>query len=204
MTDSQPDDATTSQRKQALRELVRARRRELADPHGKSAAILERLTATVAWRGAGSILFYVGVRDEIRTLPLLERTLENGRAVAVPYCQERRLELFSLRSLAELAPGAYGIPEPLPELRSRADRRIDPASIQLALTPGLAFDRRGGRLGYGGGYYDRLLPRLGSDCLKVALAYRCQIVDETPVEPHDVRVDWIVCEEEVIDCRSAG
>ena len=87
-----------------------------------------------------------------------------------------------------------GVLEPKQELRGRADRRIDPTELDLIVAPGLAFDRRGGRLGYGKGYYDRFLHQIRGDATKLAVCFECQLFPEIPVLPHDVRMDLVVTE----------
>jgi 5-formyltetrahydrofolate cyclo-ligase len=87
-------------------------------------------------------------------------------------------------------PGRWGIREPDPA-RCPA---IDPLEVDLVLLPGVAFDRRGGRLGYGAGFYDRLLTRLRTDCVRVAGAFSLQVVAEVPLEPHDQRFQCLVTE----------
>ena len=105
----------------------------------------------------------------------------------------------------EVEPGAYGIPEPKKEFI----RRVDPDTVDLFVLPGVAFDVHGGRLGYGAGYYDRILVGTAPsrDFLRVsliALAFELQLVDRVPSSVHDVRVHKIVTEERVIECRKSG
>jgi 5-formyltetrahydrofolate cyclo-ligase len=115
----------------------------------------------------------------------------------VPYCEADELELFQLEHLDELAPGAMGILEPRLELRRCFDRKVVPVDLDLIVTPGLAFDRRGGRLGYGKGYYDRLLHQIRADATKLAVCFECQLVPEIPLLPHDIRMDVLVTEKAV-------
>ncbi len=92
---------------------------------------------------------------------------------------------------------ALGILEPKPELRGRAATTLDAKDLDLIIAPGLAFDRRGGRLGYGKGYYDKLLRQVRGDATKLAVGFECQLFAEVPVLPHDVRMDIIVTEKAV-------
>ena len=107
---------------------------------------------------------------------------------------EHRLRLFQIRSLtADLEPGILGIPEP-----KLSCPEVKPTVVDWALIPGLAFDRRCFRLGRGGGHYDRLLPLLRPDCLRWALGFDCQLVDQLPIEPHDVPVDGVAFPHQII------
>lgn len=189
--------------KAEIRRRIRTLRRELADKDLLSAQILSRLTAEDFWQAADLILFYVDLPDEVRTTLLLQTSLLQGRKIAVPYCDENELRLTRLLQMQELAAAAFGVQEPVPELRRNPERMVDPAQVDLVLVPGLAFDRHGGRLGLGKGYYDRLLLRLRPDCLRVGLAFACQLIDRVPCEEHDQPVDVIVTERELIRGRRA-
>jgi 5-formyltetrahydrofolate cyclo-ligase len=149
--------------------------------------------------GADAFLAYAPFRSELDTRPLLEWGWRRGLAVLLPFCvtKDRSLELYRVRSMDELRPGAYGVPEPDP---ARAERWDDLRSIGAVFVPGLAFSPDGGRLGYGGGYYDRFAARMraaGGAARWMGLAFREQVVSVLPVEPHDVRLDGYFTEEGV-------
>ena len=146
-------------------------------------------------------MLYVGVRSEVRTHWLLPEPLEKGKRIVVPYCVGNELQVFLLESLDELAAGTYGILEPRPELRALPSRRVEAGQIDLVMVPGVAFDRRGGRLGHGKGYYDRFLPRLRPDVLAVGVAFECQLLGEVPMLPSDVFMDRVITEEAVCPGR---
>ncbi len=90
-----------------------------------------------------------------------------------------------------------GILEPKPELREQNQRRVKVQELDLLVIPGLAFDRHGGRLGYGKGYFDRLLPGTRADALLAAVAFECQVFDAVPMQPYDVRVDAVVTQTDI-------
>ncbi|MBI4399828.1 5-formyltetrahydrofolate cyclo-ligase, partial [Candidatus Micrarchaeota archaeon] len=108
---------------------------------------------------------------------------------------KKEIELSEIRSLEELAPGAYGILEPKKEFLRPAGYE----EIQLVIVPGIAFDLKGNRIGYGLGYYDKLLPKL--KCPKLALAFNFQVLPEIVEEKHDVKVDKIITETDVINIK---
>lgn len=127
--------------------------------------------------------------------------LQEGKSVVTPkvISASHQLEHYLLPHFEALMPGAFGILEP--SAAHGAVRLEALHEIDLIIVPGLAFDRKGHRLGYGGGYYDRLLAEL--DATKMALAFAAQIVEAVPAEAHDERVDFVVTEEEIIACREA-
>lgn len=188
-------------RKQQLRKIVLAARDALpaAAILAKSAAIAERLQAEPAYREAGTILFFVSMRSEVRTEELIRTALAEGRRVAVPITRlkERRLDPAELRDFdADLVLGTFGVREPKPECY----RPIAPSELDLMIMPGVAFDAQGGRTGYGLGLYDRFLKRVPRIVPRIALAYELQMVEEVPMKPYDQRVDLILTEARRIEC----
>ena len=188
--------------KQQLRVRGLASRREQAGKDELSRRILARLIALTEYATAQTVMTYVSLSDEVHTEPLLTHAWAEGRRVVVPYCQGSLLRLFVLESIDELAPGMLGILEPRRELRTRADRVADPTELDLIVVPGVVFDRRGGRIGYGKGFYDGLLARVRPTAAIVALAFECQMVDRVPMLPHDIFMHKILTEQN--DLRGAG
>jgi 5-formyltetrahydrofolate cyclo-ligase len=140
---------------------------------------------------------YLDIGGEVRTRRYVPELWRLGKKVVVPYCVARKLRLFHLKNMDELSPGTWQILEPKPEWRECTERHVEAAELDLIVVPGVAFDRYGGRLGLGKGYYDRFLPHIRTDALKIAPAFECQLVDNIPVLPHDVRVDMVVTEKAV-------
>lgn len=184
--------------KTELRKVVLARRRELTNRDERSLRISERLQSLDRWGDAERIAFYIDIRTEVVTRQLLRKTLRDRGRVIVPYCSQEQLLLASIESWDELAPGAFGVLEPKLWVQKSPVRHIAPADVELVLVPGVAFDFRGGRLGYGKGYYDRLLTCLPSNCLRIGLAFECQLIERIPVEAHDEPMDLVVTEDRVI------
>jgi 5-formyltetrahydrofolate cyclo-ligase len=183
--------------KQRMRVEASARRAGQPDAERLSRRIVERLAALPEYARAGTLMFYLDVRSEVRIRWFLPTAWEAAKRVVVPYCENGEIELFRLVDLDELAPGTMGVLEPKTELRQNGDRRVAPVELDLIVAPGLAFDRRGGRLGYGKGYYDRLLHQIRPDATKLAVCFECQLFPEIPVLPHDIRMDMVVTENAV-------
>jgi 5-formyltetrahydrofolate cyclo-ligase len=183
------------QRKKVLREQAHAARNALEQKDELSQIICERLVALPAYQNARVVLWYVDVRAEARTRHYLPTALTQGKRIIVPWCNTAgELELFPLASMDELALGMYRILEPKPELRSLPEKQVDVKDLDLVIVPGVAFDRRGGRMGHGKGYYDKLLQHARLDTPLIALAFECQLFEEIPTADHDIFMDAIVTE----------
>lgn len=187
--------------KQRIRKQAEANRRAKPDKDEASRIICASVAALPEYAAADTVMWYVDMRNEVRTRQFISTALEGSKRIVVPYCLDNRLELFLLESMDELAPGTYGILEPKAELRALARKRVDVGRLDLVAVPGVAFDRRGARLGHGKGYYDRLLSAVRTDTLLVALAFECQMFAEIPTEPHDVYMDRVVTEKAVYEGR---
>jgi 5-formyltetrahydrofolate cyclo-ligase len=191
---------TLRDRKRTLRDAIMTARDAIAPAlrAERSRAIAARIADLDGYRRARVVLLTLPFRSEWDATLVARHALADGKTVAVPRVdpQTRMLEPLRIRSLdADVAPGHRGIPEPRGHCGA-----IAAATIEWVLVPGVAFDASGGRLGYGGGYYDRLLPLLPPSAPRVAGAFESQIVDAVPAAPHDVRVDCIVTELRMLDC----
>jgi 5-formyltetrahydrofolate cyclo-ligase len=183
--------------KAELRSGMLARRAAL-DPAQRADAALRltaRLLSLPELRAADCVAAYCSFRDEPDTTAILEGLLSAGKRLALPRINRPagRLDLYEVDSLEDLVPGVWGIREPDP-VRCRA---VPPGEVDFVLVPGVAFDRTGGRLGYGRGYYDRLLAechRARGAVPAVAVAFDAQICARVPMEAHDIRLDGIVTE----------
>lgn len=193
--------ATSSERKQAIREQAHANRNAQENKDELSKAIVAKFLALPECQAAKTVLFYLDVRSEVRTRHSLDDALASGKKIIVPYCVDGELELFHLENLDELAVGMYKILEPKEELRTVAAKQVDVAEIDLIMVPGVAFDRRGGRTGHGKGYYDKLLEHARPDTPLVALAFECQMFEEIPMQEHDVFMDKVITESAIYPGR---
>ena len=191
------DSAASGELLSAKREL---RARILRDRDATSAEYRARAGASIAatlskredFASSKSVLLTLRFGSEWDTRALLDSALARGKTVAVPRVNlaTRMLDICAITRLEhDAAPGYRGIPEPCAHCAL-----LDIASIDWVLVPGVAFDLEGRRIGYGGGYYDRLLPLLRADTHRVAGAFELQLVERVPAAAHDVRVDAIVTE----------
>ena len=187
-----------AERKTLLRAEAHARRQAQENKDEISARICAAFLALPEHAAANVVMWYVDVRTEVRTRQRLPAALASGKKIVIPYCVAGELELFHLENMDELALGMYRILEPKPELRAVAAKRVAPAELDLVQVPGVAFDRRGARMGHGKGYYDKLLEHARPDATLAALAFECQLFDELPVAEHDVFMDKVVTETQVV------
>lgn len=163
----------------------------------KNRMICERLLSLDEFRNASVIFFFASFRTEVDTTEMIKASFSSGKRVLLPKVDKDRhgLLLFEIRDFGELAPGYMGIPEP-PD----SEKQMSITDADIVIIPGAGFDAAGNRIGYGGGYYDRLLSGLQKDIPVIAPAYEEQIVDSLPSEPHDSRVQMIVTDRRLIRC----
>lgn len=204
MTANATDDF--QQRKKQIREEAHARRTQQPDKEPLSQHICAAFVALPEYAAAKTVMFYVDVRSEVRTRHYLPTALTHGKRIVVPYCVNNELELFLLENMDELAVGMYKILEPKQELRALPAKRVGAQDLDLVMVPGVAFDRRGARMGHGFGYYDKLLQHARPDAPLVALAFECQLFEEIPTAAHDIFMDKLITEKAVYPGkgRSAG
>ena len=183
-----------------LRALIRDRREKISVIQAAelSARIAERVLTLPEYRQAKKVMCYASVIGEVNTAPLNARILEDGKELFLPKISKEkgRMVAVPVKDLASLRRGRMGIPEP------PKGEGADPMGIDLILVPGIAFDRKGGRVGFGGGYYDRFLPE--TKALRVALAFNMQLVEDTHPEPHDQSVDMLITEDALLDFRGGN
>lgn len=154
--------------------------------------IFSELINSEAYKNASVIFVFVSFKSEVDTHEIIKQALKDSKTICVPRinAKEREMEIFKINSLEELKEGYYGILEPGEDCPA-----VNGNNIDIVLMPGAAFDRQGGRIGYGGGFYDRFLSRMNKKVDKIALAYDFQILDRVPMDEFDVRVDGIVTNE---------
>jgi 5-formyltetrahydrofolate cyclo-ligase len=162
-----------------------------------SAIICAKIAASPEYRSCTSLMTYLSTGSEVVLDDLICRAWEEGKRVVAPVCrpQERRLVILPITCFADVEPGYCGIREPKPSLLAP----VAADEIDVVLVPAVAYDRRGYRVGYGGGYYDRFFAGMKRHAVKIGIAFSCQLVPVIPADPHDIPVDLIVTEEEIID-----
>lgn len=188
--------------KSALRAAQIGRRDALhpAERAAAQAGIVQRVRSLPAWQRAQCVLSYMAFGSELDLGALHREVLQAGKLLVLPRVPEtgRALELRRVTDLSlDLAPGRWGIPEPLPQRCPLVD---DPL-IELVLVPGVSFDRAGNRLGYGAGFYDRLFERLPRAALRIACAFEAVLLEQLPSEAHDQPVDLLVTEAMSLVCQ---
>jgi len=140
------------------------------------------------------IALYSAIYNEVLTDTVAGWALDSGKTVAYPRVAGEYLEFVEIASLVDLTPGSFGVLEP------SAGNLVTPASLDLVVVPGVVFDRAGHRLGYGRGYYDRVLDECRQDCKKVGFAYQFQVVESLPVvEEHDRTLSALMTEHETLN-----
>lgn len=175
--------------KSSLRQQIRARLRLMSSEQHRddSLRLCQRLLTLPMWQRAGVVLLFAPLRDEPDIRTVISSALKEGKEVSVPKFNpgDSAYQAGVIQGLEDLSPGKFGILEPRPTTAAVTLNRLD-----LVLVPGIAFDIRGGRLGRGQGYYDRLLAAVNG--LKCGVAFDEQIVDAVPVGPMDVRLNCIL------------
>lgn len=173
--------------KQTLRRMIREQKKAMTEEQIASASekLGELFAASPLYHQAKTIYGYLPYNQEVRTVPMLQRALTDGKRVAVPKCYGDEMRFIYLDDLSKVESGYCGIPEPI------ADEPIADDPTALVLMPGLAFTERGDRMGYGGGFYDKFLAA-EPDHPTLALCYSFQMVEQIPTDQFDIPVDCVL------------
>lgn len=188
--------------KRSLRQWIRTQSLQLSNTAvlEKSRRIHTLLFSLPAYQRASLLVFYMAVPGEVQTEEMVRESLQQGKSVAVP-CIDSATKTLRIAEIEDvdqdLCVGHFGILEPC----ASTIHEVPLNAIDVVIVPGVAFDRQGGRLGRGGGYYDRFLASLPSHVQKIGLAFAFQVVPYVPQLPHDVAMDMLVTEEGVICCQ---
>ncbi len=198
------------ERKNKMRREAYDRRNAQENKDEISALACQKFMALPDYQHAKTAMWYIDCRSETRTKPeLLEEVAKGEKKIIVPYCTEdengeNKLGLWWMESLEEMVVGKWNILEPPKELWGNRQKEVEPEDLDIIMVPGVGFDRRGGRMGNGQGYYDRLLEKARPDCPLVALCYESQLFDEVLVAPHDVYMDKVITENAVYEGIGRG
>lgn len=173
--------------KKQLRRQIAAQKRAMTgdEIRRKSAALAEQFLATSLYREAKTVYGYLPYNQEVRVELILEQALLDGKRVAVPKVYGDQMRFLYLEDISDVEEGFAGIPEPV------ADEPVANDPTALVIMPGLAFDPKGNRMGYGGGFYDRFLQQEPNHPT-VALCYDFQMLPELETEEHDIPVDLVL------------
>ncbi len=167
--------------------LLELKRQKEEDQERKSKIIKGKLFRTRVFKRAKTVMFYVSFDGEVKTKDMIKEAQKLGKIIAVPVCQTNKMiKPCLLNEEARLVRGPYGIWEPA------GGRCLALADIDLVIVPGLAFDRRGSRLGRGKGYYDRFLKGLAPRTKSIGLAFGFQILPDIPTAEYDVNVQRVI------------
>lgn len=179
-----------------------ARNRQ-ANKDALSRIICEQFLMQPSYRQAQTVMWYIHCRSEVRTQSALLNELATGdKRIVIPYCTEdaqghNKLGLWRLEDFAELAPGMWGILEPPKQRWGELGKEVAPEEIDCIMVPGVVFDRNGGRMGNGAGYYDRLFKNIRADAVLIGVCYESQLVDQVVMDAHDVAMDFVITEKTV-------
>ncbi len=189
--------------KRGIREILLKKRDGIGhiEKKMKEAAIRKRLYALTDFKKAKSILLYASFRSEVDTMQCIRHALKIKKMAALPRVDSRKkeLKLYEIKDISELKPGYMGIQEP----KTVKSREVGLNDIDIVIIPGAGFDTEGNRLGYGHGFYDKLLSKSRKPVTTVALAFEEQIIPKVPKDSHDVKIDKIITENRVINCKKS-
>lgn len=162
-----------------------------------SARVCQKLIQLDEYRQAKTILFYMAVRNEIDVLQAIWQAWQDGKSVVLPRVKGSMIECILVEQLAQLQKGTFGILEP------KNGKNVDPQQLDLVIVPGVAFDVQGYRLGYGGGYYDRLFSQYPS-LKRIGVLEHGQLVTTVYPEAHDQKMDVLITSEQIFRIASSG
>ena len=194
---------TIPELKQTLRKRIIAAREQLpaSERLRLSRAVIQSVCELTAYRQAHTVLGYLNFGSELASELWVQRAFADGKRVLLPRVNRasKHLDLYQVGDLQQdVAPGFLGIREPVAE---RCVKEDAPGTVDFILLPGVAFTREGARLGYGGGYYDKLLANMPHQPVLVAGAFELQVLQEIPQEKTDCKVEWLVTEDGAIRCN---
>lgn len=192
------------ERKGKMRRQAYDARNEQENKDELSKAIVDKFVKLPEYDAAQTVMWYLDVRSEVRTRHVIGDAVDSDKKIVVPYCTvdeegQNKLGLWHLESMDELVVGKWKILEPPKDRWGEKGKEIEPEALDLVMVPGVGFDRRGGRMGNGQGYYDRLLERARADAPLIALAFEAQMFPEILVGPHDIFMDKVITEKAVYE-----
>jgi 5-formyltetrahydrofolate cyclo-ligase len=189
-----------------MNDLKNLQRRKACDARNRqvdkdilSRIICDQVIVQPVYRQAKTVMWYSHCRSEVRTQPALSGELAAGKRAVIPYCTKderghNKLGLWRLSDFAELVPGMWGILEPPGHRWGELGKEVAPEQLDCIVVPGVAFDRNGGRLGNGAGYYDHLLKSVRVDATLIGICFESQLLEQVVMDAHDVAMDFVITE----------
>lgn len=162
-----------------------------------SKIIIDKLTLLNEYKNSNVVFIYMSFKNEVETFSLIERMLSENKRVVIPYTDIKNIEIIpsEIKSLKDdLVLNPFGYYEPVID----KVKQIKIEELDLIIAPGVVFDEKLNRVGFGKGYYDRILSKKRKDTKVIAVAYEFQVIEEVPTEPHDIKMDMIITEERTI------
>ncbi len=172
-------------------------RLSLDEQNDLSYAITEKVVSHYDFQKAKNILIYMHYNNEVQTDGIILYAFMLGKKVFIPKVEGDIMNFYEIHDIKECVSGFRGIPEPPVDAKCFSMSTDGPQDETLVILPGLGFDPKGRRIGYGGGYYDKYL-EANTNCMKMAIAYDIQCVDDIPVEETDIPMDVIITDEQII------
>ena len=185
--------------KQALRTALVQIRNEMSsrEVQEKSSDIQKKVLSLSAFQQATTIGCYFPYGNEVRTHSIIQQSLKQEKTIGLPACHptENIFSMYAISSLSDVRVGKHDIMEPQP----KKEKFLDPQILDVIIVPGVGFDKQGNRLGHGRAYYDNFLPQ--TPAIKIGLCYNFQLVKSIPVESHDITMEYVITEDEIIYCN---
>ena len=188
--------------KATIRKLIIQKRNALSNlkQNEKSLTIIQRLLKMSEFKESKAVFCFLSTAHEVKTEEIILKAFRLGKDVLVPLLnpQEENMQIVRVSRDAKYIIGKYGVREPSLE----TGEVVSSACIDFVVTPGLAFDTFGNRIGYGGGHYDKLFKNISNDVMRVAIGYDFQILESVPCSNFDESVHFIVTETKTLRCQS--
>lgn len=165
----------------------------------KSRLIYERLISTEGYYKSINIFTYLNFKNEVETNYIIDNGIESNKKIYIPLCNTviKELIICKMDNWESLTLSNFGILEPKPDSIRIGNRKL----IDLVIVPGIVFDRKGNRVGYGAGYYDKFFSSLKNDVMKIGICYSFQLADSIIPSLYDIPMDYIITEKEFINCK---
>lgn len=187
--------------KQELRKHLKKERANIVNKELLSKEIIKKVTSSTLYKSAEAVLCYSSLKDEVDTKYLMKLIHDDGKKLALPRCikSDGQMNFYVVDDLEnQLENGSYNVLEPNIDIC----KEINSFDNSIIIVPGLSFDHKGYRLGYGKGYYDRFLEK--HSLISIGLCYNCLIKNELPIDKYDLPVNYVITESHIIDCNNGG